>query len=431
MEGVFVKGKEEFVVSVTNKSLSYRLKDEIETCFVPFEDILSVKLDEESSFTVYFAVASKGRKLKKESVTFYGEKAEKFALELNSRINNKNRPKKLLVIINPNSGQRKAEKIYKNKVKRLFELSGIEPVVKVTQAPKEAKQMLQEYDLSTIDGIVTVGGDGLYCECMTGLVLRVQKDAGVKYNSPEAKVVPATIPIGIIPAGSGDYIVQYLHGTRDVTTAALHIILGKRTNANVVGVHQDGELTAYSGLLLGFGLFGDIMYDCEKFRWMGPTRYNIIPVGTVLRRRAFDLDVEYQLSDTKEWQKVDDTMYGVDTYVITRTPKDRKMVPKFGDEAINLYMTSKCSFAKHVKQLAQVQDHKAECFDHEFVKERRVDAYKVRLTRASSIISDNGEPGLEEKYYINCDGEVITLTHPEFEARFHRNVIQLFGQAEV
>ena len=49
--------------------------------------------------------------------------------------------------------------------------------------------------------IISVGGDGMYSEVMNGLVLRTQKDAGVDHNTPEARMQPCDIPIGIIPAG--------------------------------------------------------------------------------------------------------------------------------------------------------------------------------------------------------------------------------------
>lgn len=129
------------------------------------------------------------------------------------------------------------------------------------------------YPFALLLRIVTVGGDGLYCEVMSGLLLRTQQDLGVDMHNPDAKVAPCQIPIGIIPAGSGDWVVQYLQGVRDVITSALHIVLGHTTPSNAVSVHQGGKLSAYSGLILAFGLQGDMMYDCEKFRWMGSSRY--------------------------------------------------------------------------------------------------------------------------------------------------------------
>lgn len=43
---------------------------------------------------------------------------------------------------------------------------------------------------------------------------------------------------------------------------------------NVVGLHEGGRLARYASLLVEFGLVGDMMHDCENFRWMGPSRYN-------------------------------------------------------------------------------------------------------------------------------------------------------------
>nr|KAG5710249.1 hypothetical protein BaRGS_008965 [Batillaria attramentaria] len=235
------------------------------------------------------------------------------------------RPKRLAVIINPNSGKKRAEKVFKTKVQPVFSLCGIHSTVTVTSAPKEARELLQTLDLGDVDGVVTVGGDGLYCEVMNGLLLRTQKDHGVNADDPEAEIIPTDIPIGIIPAGSGDWVVQYLHGTRDVITSALHVVLGKTSLTNAVSVHQGGKLSAYAGLVLGFGLQGDIMNDCEKFRWMGPSRYSVVPVSTVLSRQLFDVEVEYQDDVTSDVKRISDQMYGVDTYVISKGEQGDKL----------------------------------------------------------------------------------------------------------
>lgn len=75
----------------------------------------------------------------------------------------------------------------------------------------------------------------------------------------------------------------------------------------------------------------------------------------------FDVEVEYLPDGGSEWEQTEGKLYGVDTYVITRKPKQEKMVPCFGDNALTLFLTSKCSLAKHVQQLAKVQDHKTGC----------------------------------------------------------------------
>ncbi|XP_025110094.1 ceramide kinase-like [Pomacea canaliculata] len=299
------------------------------------------------------------------------------------------RPKRLVVIVNPNSGKKQAEKVFNKKIKPIFRLCNIETTVYVTKAPKQAYDLLDKLDLKGVDGIITVGGDGIYCEVMNALIVRTQKDHGVNVHDPDARIVPSTIPVGIIPAGTGDCVAQYLHGTRDVITAALHIVLGNTTPSNAVSVHQGGKLSAYAGLVLGFGLQGDMMYDCEKFRWMGQSRYNVVPITNVLNRRTFEIDVEYVDNDSGETKKISDTMYSVDTYVISKAERGDKLVPKFGDLVLSAYTTSKCNLGKHVQQLSKLQDGTAGCFDYDFVKEIRTQGYKVRFPRAA-VISNNG-----------------------------------------
>lgn len=73
--------------------------------------------------------------------------------------------------------------------------------------------------------------------------------------------------------GSGNYTVWYLNGTKCPKTAALRIAMGQCVPTNIASLHQGHTCTGYSGLILGFGLFGDMMKDCEQYRWMGTSRF--------------------------------------------------------------------------------------------------------------------------------------------------------------
>ena len=73
--------------------------------------------------------------------------------------------------------------------------------------------------------------------------------------------------------GSGNYTAWYLNGTKCPVTAALRIVMGHCVSTNIVSLHQGNKCSGYSGLILGFGLFGDVMRDCEKYRWMGTSRF--------------------------------------------------------------------------------------------------------------------------------------------------------------
>lgn len=420
---------------------------------------------------VHYIEEEDKRILRNNVVRFCGteEKCDALHSEIQQHLQDVKRPKRLLVVINPDSGKRKGEKVYKKYAAPLFKMCNIQTHIVVTPRPSEMREMLMSMDLSEIDGIVVVGGDGWYCECMTGLILAEQEKAGINTDDTESILRQCPVPVGIIPAGSGDVIVQYLHGTRDVTTAILRIILGSTVPTNSVSLHEGGKLISYSGLVLGFGLFGDMMFDCEQFRWMGPSRYEVIPVKTMFtKRRVVDVEVEYLPADDSQkidrsalferqlscpvkrhseiqkrhrikstpdldllrndWKKTDGKVYAVDTHPISMKESSGIMTPRFGEEEMNLILTDKCSLMKHMNQLMMVKDKKPECYDFDFVRKIPVKGYRVKLP-STPITTDkvSGEKCLAKSYYINCDGNFIKLKQPQFEVRLHSKVMKLFG----
>ncbi|XP_063426942.1 uncharacterized protein LOC134710494 isoform X2 [Mytilus trossulus] len=213
------------------------------------------------------------------------------------------RPRKLLVFINPISGRKKGLKIYRQQMAPICKLCGIECSVIVTNRRGQALEILDNYDLSSIDGIVTVGGDGIFSECVNGLLRRHQAEHNVDIHDTHSRLQPCNIPLGVIPAGSGNVLLELLHGNKDVQTAVLRIILGDVTRTNVAGVHQGGVLSVYACLILGFGLCGRMVRDCEKTRWMGPRRYSIAPLKALLTRKMYDVEVSLLKKDNESFIK--------------------------------------------------------------------------------------------------------------------------------
>lgn len=52
-------------------------------------------------------------------------------------------------------------------------------------------------------------------------------------------------------------------------------------------------------------------------------------------------------------------MYGVDTYVVTQKEREGLLVPRFGDHALTMWVTDKCSMGAHVEQLTKLQKAQA------------------------------------------------------------------------
>ncbi|KAF7228992.1 ceramide kinase-like [Nothobranchius furzeri] len=113
-----------------------------------------------------------------------------------------NRPKSLLVYINPCGGKQRGKRIYEQKVAPVFRQAGIFTDVIVTERANHARDHLRtEANLDKYDGVVCVGGDGMFSEILHGLVIRTQRDHDVDQNRPDAELVSCLSRIGIIPAG--------------------------------------------------------------------------------------------------------------------------------------------------------------------------------------------------------------------------------------
>ncbi|KAM9528753.1 ceramide kinase-like [Salvelinus alpinus] len=81
------------------------------------------------------------------------------------------RPKHLLVYINPYGGKQQGKCIYEQKVAPLFACASISTDVIVTEHANHARDHLKtEAELKKYDGVVCVGGDGMFSEIVHGLV---------------------------------------------------------------------------------------------------------------------------------------------------------------------------------------------------------------------------------------------------------------------
>lgn len=85
------------------------------------------------------------------------------------------RPKNLLIFINPFGGKGKAQNIYQKQVEPILELAEIKRKVVLTERADHAYDILQNLDKEEyhdIDGVVSVGGDGLFNEVLCSIVIR-------------------------------------------------------------------------------------------------------------------------------------------------------------------------------------------------------------------------------------------------------------------
>ncbi|KAI3458341.1 hypothetical protein Pfo_015004 [Paulownia fortunei] len=264
------------------------------------------------------------------------------------------RPKSLLVFVHPRSGKGHGCRIWEA-VAPLFSQAKVKTKVIVTERAGHARDLLASItnrDLSLYDGVVAVGGDGFFNEILNGLLLSrhkapyppapgdsmhpVESEWNVSiqnvertilepcdYNQDESPLLTGSEHVGpespnceqdpefpfpnemfrfgIIPAGSTDAIVICTTGARDPVTSALHIILGKRVHLDIAQVvrwketHASNEepCVRYAASFAGYGFYGDVITESEKYRWMGPKRYDYAGTKVFLQHRSYEAEVNY------------------------------------------------------------------------------------------------------------------------------------------
>ncbi|XP_074281838.1 ceramide kinase isoform X1 [Silene latifolia] len=247
------------------------------------------------------------------------------------------RPKSLLVFVNPKSGKGNGQKIWEG-VAPIFSRAKVKAQVTVTERAGHAFDQVASMtsrELNTYDGIVAVGGDGLFNEILNGLttsrfkgkcppvppdfLTSTEKDpSDLVFDPNEAPAgteetscssgddVGFSIPhkwfrLGLIPGGSTDAIVICTTGVRDPTTSALHIVLGKRIGLDIAQVvrwkatntSKVEPLVRYTASFVGYGFYGDVITESEKYRWMGPKRYDVAGTQVFLRHKSYEAEVSY------------------------------------------------------------------------------------------------------------------------------------------
>ena len=102
--------------------------------------------------------------------------------------------KRIFLIVNPLSGKRRGMVVLEQ-LKPVFAAADAEMDVQVTEQAGHARQIAKEFDLAEYDGLCLIGGDGTVHEAVSGL-----------FEQGE----PASIPLGIIPCGTGNDVAKQL-----------------------------------------------------------------------------------------------------------------------------------------------------------------------------------------------------------------------------
>lgn len=267
------------------------------------------------------------------------------------------RPRNLLVFVHPRSGKGTGCKTWEAVAPIFSRAKVGTKVIVTERAGQafDVMSSITNKELNSYDGVLAVGGDGFFNEILNGFLsprLKApnpptptdfvhsikdngdswvldnnetiketsklsedqfplisspeQSGSGLSYSNSEDKDPEFPVPnerfrFGIIPAGSTDAIVICTTGTRDPITSALHIVLGKRVCLDIAQVVRwkttlgsDLEpYVRYAASFSGYGFYGDVIRESEKYRWMGPKRYDYAGTMVFLKHRSYEAEIAY------------------------------------------------------------------------------------------------------------------------------------------
>ncbi|XP_053718429.1 ceramide kinase isoform X2 [Synchiropus splendidus] len=359
----------------------------------------------------------------------------------------------------------------------------------ITERANHAREHLNnEADLDKYDGIVCVGGDGMFSEILHGLVTRTQKDHNIDLNQCDANFIPSSLRIGIIPAGSTDCICFATVGTNDPVTSALHIIIGDSQPMDVCAVHHDNTFLRCSVSLLGYGFYGDMLTDSERMRWLGPARYDLSGVKTFLSLNNYEGTVSFlpaeddkgnprdehrcragcgvcQHSNSSEnlcsgtseecekpnkasrWVKIRGRFIAINAASMScacpRSPQGLSPAAHLADGTTDLILVHKCSRLDFLRHLFR-HTNKDDQFDHPFVEVHRVQRFRFEPRHSEAVsVEDLSDPQNKVGFSPiclptrtcdfspaqsnwSCDGEI--LPHTAIQVSVQRQLIRLFAR---
>ena len=177
--------------------------------------------------------------------------------------------KKVVVIYNPVSGGKRGQKLMDNVVNPAFKEAGVEVVALATQHSGHGVGLAETADLTGVDALCALGGDGTLSEVINGFMRR----------EPQPSCA-----IGFLPGGTGNTFMHDVMGKKQrgeaAVRAAVAVIVGGLTRKvdlsrlECFGPDGTTPLTRYSINIVTAGFGVVINAKAETRRWMGPARYS-------------------------------------------------------------------------------------------------------------------------------------------------------------
>ena len=279
--------------------------------------------------------------------------------------------RKILLVVNPTGGVRNGLEILKN-IKPIFEAGGIELEIIETKYAGHAKDIAKAMEIEKFESLCLVGGDGTMHESVNGMYTREDNKR---------------IPIGLIPAGTGNSLMHDFN-CLDPNIAAKWIIKGYTKKIDLAEISMEHKLV-YAFNIIGWGMITDINLRAEGVRWMGENRYTYSALMEIMSHKLRHAKLSF------EDKNYDEKFTFILGSLTKFTGSAMKMAPKakLDDGLIDILIVRDATRTQMLNLFPKIftGDH----INSDILEYRQVDSY--------SIIPDEHDP-------LNLDGETIGST---------------------
>ncbi|KAM0012139.1 putative sphingosine kinase [Helianthus debilis subsp. tardiflorus] len=353
------------------------------------------------------------------------------------------RPKKLFLFVNPFGGRKSASKVFTDDVKPVLEDANIEYTLQETKYQLHAKEVAHDLDLTKYDGILCVSGDGILVEVVNGLLERKDWQVALK------------IPIGVIPAGTGNGMIKsLLDSAGQPCTAAyamLAVIQGHKRSLDVATIWQ-GQSRFFSVLMLAWGLIADIDIESEQYRWMGSARMDLYGLQRILSLRKYNGCISFVPAPgfedageptsaaveplttqhhgyqgpkldlgTLSWRKLNGPFIGIWLQNVAWGSENAMAAPnaKFDDGYLDLIVMQECPKIRLMSLMSEMSNG-------QYVKSPHVLYIKVKavILEPGSRTGDSTKEGI-----IDSDGEVLARGKGTYKC--HLNSLMRYDKLQI
>lgn len=324
------------------------------------------------------------------------------------------KPRRLQIIINPISGKKKASQIFEQ-VRPLFDHSNLEYTVSETHSAADTKNLVYNLNLSEIDGLVIVGGDGTIHDAIAGLMSRPDHATAIK------------LPLGIIPGGTGNGLCKTLleqsHESYAPLNAAFLIIKGKQHSFGLATVKQNNA-EYHSFLSLSWGLISDVDIKSEKLKFIGALRFDLYALMLLSLLRTYrgkfsfiphpdcQLSAARTTSQEGEWQVIEDEFIFLWAMNTAWAAHDMNVTPRaqLNDGAMDVLVMRQGTSRLELLQ-ALLSCGKGQHLDLPHMEYYKVRGFRLEPLTSKGILVVDGEPvdysAIEIKVipdlaYVNC-----------------------------